>query len=99
MVEGFLVGKMNMMLGTTRSRQIRQQYRLPYAGVAEDILVTDVRVARDGDMAYERPETETWRISGVFFSSHQKLSLSDVCCRCVMVNNNRSTNFGDESVS
>ncbi|CAH1429985.1 unnamed protein product [Lactuca virosa] len=72
MVKGFLVGKMKMMLGTTRSRQIRQQYRLPYAGVAEDILVPDVRVARDGDMAYER---------------------------CAMVNNNRSSNFGDESVS
>ncbi|CAH1412262.1 unnamed protein product [Lactuca virosa] len=66
-VEGFLVGKMKMMLGTTRSRQIRQQYRLPYAGVAKEILVPYVRVTGDGDMAYERSETETWRISGVRF--------------------------------
>ncbi|CAH1448885.1 unnamed protein product [Lactuca virosa] len=90
MVEGFLVGKMKMMLGTIRSTQIRQQYRLPYAGVAEDILVSDVRVA--GDMAYERSETETWRMSG-------RRRRHGVSAGCVMVNNNRSSNFGDESVS
>ncbi|CAH1418590.1 unnamed protein product [Lactuca virosa] len=44
-VEGFLVGKMKVMLGTARSGQTHQRYQFPYTGVVEVILVPDVRVA------------------------------------------------------